>query len=165
MVDLNMVPESVAVEYLDKVWRTKEKERDWRRVDMDWFSAVLLKSTEHHKQRAINDERDPAQACRRIQKKEGHHSKFGPPFMSPLSRGRSIIAAHDVAFIIANPTCAKFITLITCLPKKKRLTFNEFIKRQQFKEPPVRVRAFRKQARTHLKTKKAAEDRTLKVYK
>ena len=77
-----MVPESVAVEYLDKVWRTKEKERDWKRVDMDWFSAVLLKSTEHHKQRAINDERDPAKACRRIQKQEGHHSKFGPPFMS-----------------------------------------------------------------------------------
>ena len=157
-----MVPERVAVEYLNKVWRTKEKDKKWKRVDMDWFGAVKLDSSKHHKERAVDDGRDPAQACRRIQKKEGHHPKFGPPFMSPLSKGRSIIAAHDVAIIVVNPRCASSIKLVTCLSKKKKQTFNEFLKSiQQPKTKPVKAKAERKQARTHLKTMKTNKFTTL----
>ena len=96
----------MAVEYLDKVWKTKEKEREWKRVDMDWFGAVVLKTTKHRKPKSADNNRDPAKPANAF-KKKGHHPKFGPPFMCLLGEDKSLIADHNVAIITTTPTTKK----------------------------------------------------------
>lgn len=125
-----------AREYVECAWCIKRRSTPWERIDMDWFRAFKLVSTLHHAGRAIADKRDPALACRRIQTLDGHHSKFGAPFVCRLQGDVIAIAAHDVAFV-AVPKGRKLV-IITTLPRNTFSgSFNDFVKK--------RTRRFRRQ--------------------
>ena len=119
--------EEQARQYVQFTWRIGRRATEWERVDMAWFSGTRLISSAHHTMRAVGDARDPALGCRRIQSLEGHHRKFGPPFMCVLEGGRIVVAAHDVAFVARRSR--RGLILITTLPRNTLVgTFNDFIK-------------------------------------
>lgn len=144
--------ESHAINYVKRAWRVGPQVSEWQRIDMAWFSKVRLVSSLHHTRRAIEDARDPALGCRRIQSPDGHHSKFGPPFICCLERDRVAVAAHDVAFIAKIKK--RGLIMITTLPKKEGVsTFNSFIKPRKTAQHWRRQRSHRPKKGTNVNKK------------
>ena len=119
--------DGMAREYVERAWSIGHRSTPWERIDTDWFKSMKLISTHHHVHRAISDKRDPALACRRIQTPEGHHPKFGPPFVCRVRYDAVAVAAHDVAFVAVPKGQA--LVIITTLPRNAFFgSFNDFIK-------------------------------------